>query len=45
MMKNLLNAFHDVVHALLHIILIPVVVTLKAMVAGLTHLLTEVEKV
>lgn len=44
-MKTLLNAIHDVVHALLHIALIPVVTALKAAVAGLTHLLTEVEKV
>ncbi len=44
-MKTLLNAIHDVVHAGLHIVLIPVVAALKAVVAGLTHLLAEIEKV
>ena len=45
MFKNLLNAIHDVVKGLLHAVLVPVVAVLKAVIAGLTHLLIEVEKV
>lgn len=43
-MKNLLNAIHDAAHALLHIILIPVIVVLKAVIAGAIHLETELSK-
>lgn len=45
MFKKLLNAVHDVVHKIVHVLLIPVVAVLKGIVALLSHLLTEVEKV
>jgi hypothetical protein len=44
-MKTLLNAIHDVVHAGLHIALVPVMAVLKAVIAGLTHLQAELEKI
>lgn len=45
MFKSLLNAIHDVVHLGLHIVLIPVMASLKAVIAGLTHLEAELSKI
>ena len=44
-MKYLLNAFHDVVRKLFHIVLIPVVAGLEGLIALLTRLLTEAKNV
>lgn len=45
MFKDLLNAFHDVVHKLAHILLIPVIAVLESCIALLTRFLTELSKV
>ncbi len=44
-MKALLNAFHDLVHKICHVLLIPVVAVLKSLTALLNHLLAEIEKI
>lgn len=44
-MKALLNAIHDVLHNVAHILLIVPIAVLKAVVAGLGHVLAEIEKV
>ncbi len=45
MFKELLNAIHNTLHSLFHIVLIPVVTGLKALDAGIQHLLSEITKV
>lgn len=42
--KVLLNAIHDVVKWVLHVVCTPIVAMLKAVEAGLTHLREELEK-
>ena len=42
--KTILNELHDLVAEALHLILVLPVAALKAIVAGLTHVLTELEK-
>lgn len=44
-LQNLLKAIHDTAQWLLHICLIPVITVLKAIEAGVTHLVTELSKV
>lgn len=44
-MKALLNAIHDVMHNLAHIILIPVVAILEGAIALLNRFLAEVSKI
>lgn len=44
MLKELLNYFHTAIKRLLHVILIPVVALLKAMIAGLQYIHDELEK-
>lgn len=43
--KDLLNAMHDVVHKAVHIALIPVVAVLEGAIALLTRFLTELQKI
>jgi len=45
MLKNLLIAIHDVGQWLLHVILIPVLIGLKALDTGIQHLINELSKV
>ena len=44
-MKALLNAIHDLLKKLLHIILIPVIAVLKGIDSLCQHLITELTKV
>lgn len=43
--KDLLNAFHDFVKWIAHIVLIPAMAALDASIAGLTRLKDELSKV
>lgn len=44
-MKDVLNALHDLLHKLAHIVLIPVVAALEGAIAVLTRLLNEAKMV
>lgn len=44
-LQNLLTALHDTGRLVLHTILIPVIAGLKALDAGVQHLITELGKV
>lgn len=43
--KELLNAIHDVVRWVGHVILVPIVAVLKGITALTTHLTIELEKI
>lgn len=43
--KDLLNAFHDTVKFIGHVILIPFIAVLKAIDSGCQHLITELSKI
>lgn len=43
--KSLLDAIHDSVRWVLHIVLIPLIAVLKAVDTGVQHLITELSKV
>lgn len=43
--KGLFNSIHAGLKWLLHVILIPVIALLKALTAGIAHLLIDLEKV
>lgn len=45
MLKNLLNAMHDAIKWCLHVVLVPFMAVLKAVITGLQHLYDELAKV
>jgi len=44
-LKELLNAIHDTLKWVLHVVLIPVIAALKGITTVTTHVTTELEKV